>query len=534
MRILLIAGIALGLAGPSLGADIASSALNARMTGAALEWAQHNGRLRQSMQAFPKGGDLHNHLSGAIYAESWLNWAAEDGLCVDMAGPAIKSRETNIQPSSAKIGAKIDVISDEKSCEASGWITAEAARANAGYRSQLIDSISNRNYVPTLDWSGHDDFFATFFRMTSASHRFGDKLAEVSERAGQQNTLYLELMETIVLGELFPLVGGLELTGDVGEDYQILMASPFAAKIPEFVKFIRSQIQSAQAKKTKLLGCDIDPSAVGCDVEIRFIHQVIREFDPALVYAQIILGWAVMDQVDEVVGLNLVAPEDGFIALRDYSYHMRMIDHLYKTLGERNITLHAGELAMGLVRPRQLRSHIREAIEIGHAKRIGHGVDIAYETGGEELAKKMAAENIMVEINLTSNDVILGISGQDHPIVMYRDLEVPYALSTDDEGVSRIDLTHEYMRFKTSYDVPYLELKHISRNSLTYSFLPGQSLWDSKACAASVAAEGEPNKDCKPILAISKKAQLQWELELRFRIYEKELRIPVRKVTSFK
>ena len=30
----------------------------------------------------PKGGDLHNHLSGAIYAESYLRWAADDGLCV--------------------------------------------------------------------------------------------------------------------------------------------------------------------------------------------------------------------------------------------------------------------------------------------------------------------------------------------------------------------------------------------------------------------------------------------------------------------
>ena len=31
----------------------------------------------------PKGGDLHNHLSGGIYAESWIDFAAEDGLCVD-------------------------------------------------------------------------------------------------------------------------------------------------------------------------------------------------------------------------------------------------------------------------------------------------------------------------------------------------------------------------------------------------------------------------------------------------------------------
>src|SRR5579863_121497 len=35
------------------------------------------------LREMPKGGDLHNHLAGAIYAESWIRFASEDGLCVD-------------------------------------------------------------------------------------------------------------------------------------------------------------------------------------------------------------------------------------------------------------------------------------------------------------------------------------------------------------------------------------------------------------------------------------------------------------------
>src|SRR6202161_1432479 len=31
----------------------------------------------------PKGGDLHNHLDGAIYAEDLVDFAADGGLCVD-------------------------------------------------------------------------------------------------------------------------------------------------------------------------------------------------------------------------------------------------------------------------------------------------------------------------------------------------------------------------------------------------------------------------------------------------------------------
>src|ERR1043165_9580323 len=31
----------------------------------------------------PKVGDLHNHLSGSVYAESYVQWAAAKDLCVN-------------------------------------------------------------------------------------------------------------------------------------------------------------------------------------------------------------------------------------------------------------------------------------------------------------------------------------------------------------------------------------------------------------------------------------------------------------------
>jgi hypothetical protein len=39
--------------------------------------------LRVFLQRFPKGGDIHTHLSGAVYAERYLDWAMADGYCVD-------------------------------------------------------------------------------------------------------------------------------------------------------------------------------------------------------------------------------------------------------------------------------------------------------------------------------------------------------------------------------------------------------------------------------------------------------------------
>src|ERR1700735_704230 len=44
--------------------------------------------LRAFLDQFPKGADLHVHLSGAVYAETFIRDAAEDGICVDAAALA--------------------------------------------------------------------------------------------------------------------------------------------------------------------------------------------------------------------------------------------------------------------------------------------------------------------------------------------------------------------------------------------------------------------------------------------------------------
>jgi adenosine deaminase len=458
--------------------------------------------LRHLMRNLPKGGDLHNHLDGAIYAETWLDWAADDGLCVDLKGPAIRQKEGD-------------------SCATSGWITAQEARGNSDYRHDIIDALSVRSFTPGPGWSGRDQFFSAFSLIEVDPKRFGDELAEVARAAAGDNTLYLELMETFSLPELMPLVSNVKVSGDLAADYRTLMSGPFGAAIPQLVASARRQIQAAQKRKDELLKCGTPDADPGCSVEIRFIHQVLRENEPAAVFAQLIFGWALMADEPLMVGANLVGPEDGRIALRDYTLQMRMIDYLYDTLGARNIALHAGELTLGMAPPNELNSHIREAIEIGHAKRIGHGVSVEYEDDMDGLLKLMADKKILVEINLTSNETILGVSGQDHPVVLYRDWDVPVALSTDDAGVSRIDLTNEYLRFVRDYNVSYPELRDVDRNSLTYSFLPGDSLWDNDSCVDDISRAVGAHAGCQALLDKSEKARMQWKLEDRLRAFER-------------
>src|SRR4029077_15427973 len=105
------------------------------------------------------------------------------------------------------------------------------------------------------------------------------------------------------------------------------------------------------------------------------------------------------------------------------------------------------------------------------------GVSVMLEKDPIGLMKEMAARNVLVEINLTSNDQILGVSGDDPPLPVYMKYGVPVAISSDDEGVARSDMTHEYLRAVESYHLSYADLKRIARQSLEHSFLPGRSLW---------------------------------------------------------
>jgi adenosine deaminase len=59
------------------------------------------------LERMPKGADLHNHLDGAVYAETFIRAGGEDRLCVD---PVAKSF-TKSQP--IKSGAEPEPV-----CEA--------------------------------------------------------------------------------------------------------------------------------------------------------------------------------------------------------------------------------------------------------------------------------------------------------------------------------------------------------------------------------------------------------------------------------
>ncbi len=494
--------------GGALGVAQTVSSAEARTT-RAFEDARKQGplALRAFLYRMPKGADLHVHLSGAVYAETFIREAGDDDFCVNAAQ------------------LKIDSEHHAPNCPA-GESAAKDVPSNQHLYDALIDAFSMRTFVPVTGESGHDHFFDTFDRFGDDKRFTGEWIDEVVSRAAAQNEQYMELMQTPGFRPAAALGYKFGWNGDPAQLREKLLAEPtFRANIESD----RAELAGALKKRDDLEHCGQADAAPGCKVTVRFLYQVLRGFPPEQVFAQTLLGFEVASADSDVVGINFVMPEDGYISMRDYALQMRMLDYLHGQYPKVHITLHAGELGEGMVSPEGLRFHIRMAVEQGHAERIGHGVDVMFEDHPWELMKEMADRHVMVEVNLTSNDVILSVKGTDHPFMLYRRAGVPVALSTDDEGVSRIDLTHEYVRAADTYPLSYHDLKRMVRTGIEHSFLPGASLWERvtpeklesvvAACRGQLGSESATGA-CATLVHGSGKAQQEWELERRFHAFE--------------
>lgn len=450
------------------------------------------------MTAFPKGGELHNHLSGAIFGETLLNWAAEDGLCVDMTALAIRP-----------------------ACGAGDFKLARDVIADEALRSLVVDSLSTR-HPGFRNRSGHDQFFSSFGRMGMKSGRDGDALAVVMDGLARQNTFYLELMVTPQFFASRSLGARVGWKGDPAATRDALTEAGLETLVPTVV----ANTDLMQARAREVLKCATPTARPGCQVTVRFLFQAIRQGKPEETMAQLQLGVATVAADPRWVGLQLVAPEDSQDAVTHYDTHMQIVDLLTDHGRKTPVALHAGELTLDVAPPEALSYHVAAAVRVAGARRIGHGVDLPQETGAEALAAEMAAKGILVEVNPISNREILGLEPGDHPYAWLRKRGVPVAISTDDAGILRSDLSGDYaLAVKTG--ATYADLKIAARNGIAFSFLPGEGLWadpnvyrkPAKACAGQIG-KPEATGSCAGLIARSDKAREQWRHERLLREFE--------------
>lgn len=462
--------------------------------------------LRQVLQAMPKGGDLHNHLSGSIYAESYLRYAAEEGLCVDSSKLVITQCLTPAQMAANPSAAATIVPA-----------TALLAPYSSLYGT-MLDALSMRQFRATLE-SGHDHFFNTFGKFSAVSKtHVPEMLTEDVWRLASENVDYVETIWAPDFGRARELLKFVRPDESLADMRAAMMQS---GQVPPIVAASRAAIDNAEARMRADLHCGTPAAQPGCDSTVRYLYELHRGVPIQQFFAELVTGYELATADPRVVGLNPVMPEDSYISMHDFDEQMEMFAFFHQLYPKIHLTTHAGELVPGIVQPEGLRRHIRDSVMVAGAERIGHGVDVTYEDDAPGLMKTMATRGVAVEVCLTSNDVILGVSGKAHPLRLYLAAGVPVALATDDPGVSRDDMTNQYMRAVQDQGLDYPTLKRLARNSLEYSFAEGESLWSNHDYSKIASVCGDASSStCKTFLASNTKARIEWRLEQRLREFE--------------
>jgi adenosine deaminase len=465
-------------------------------------YLQHIKSNPEALYAFfktmPKGGELHYHLAGGPYPEVMLSLAAQKDYCLN-------------QPS-------MTVSEASKTCTGEQTNT---IRSLSPLYNQIIRSWSLKDFSPGAE-SAHDHFFNSFMKyMYIVMNHRPQLIANVVERAANQNEHYLEIMDIADNAQSAGFGSLIKDSKTYAQNKEMLLLDKAFQKN---INYTIEETERMYALAREELGCKKNPKAKKCQVKIKFLYYVLREQPVDNFFAQALNAFeAVNRSQGALVGVNLVQPEDGVISLRDYEQQMRIYNYLHSQYPKVHIALHAGEITPELVPAHELSYHIHDALFIGKAQRIGHGTDITHEANTKTTLAYMASHQIPVEINLISNALILNVSGLKSPLNYYLKHQVPVVLSTDDEGILRTDLTQQYVTAASEHHLDYATIKHINRNALTYAFIPGKSIWADAAKAQPVTACSDLNaKSCIEFINQNEKAQIQWRLEKDLWAFEKK------------
>src|SRR6478752_3790529 len=145
------------------------------ITAATFEAARENRTaLRAFLHRMPKGGDLHTHLAGAVYAERFIAWAAQQELCVDPQ----------------------EVVVAKTQCDRAGAVPVSDAMRDQKLYNRLVDAFSMRAFLPTPAVpTGHDEFFAVFDKFGAVSgSRLVDMTVDQLKLYDSENVQYVEFM----------------------------------------------------------------------------------------------------------------------------------------------------------------------------------------------------------------------------------------------------------------------------------------------------------------------------------------------------
>jgi len=250
--------------------------------------------LRAFLHRMPKGGDLHTHLGGAVYAERFIAWAAQQGLCIDLR----------------------NVVLAKPQCDGAGVVPVADAMRDQTLYNHLVDALSMRAFLPTPAVpTGHDAFFAAFdkFGTVSGSH-FVDMTLDQLRLYDSQNVQYAEFMvSSSCPNDRDRFV---KVVSEAADDPSKLAALE-ASELAGCVAARRNDLIAAIGKIRTALACEARNAQPGCGVTFRYILQINRNNSPDEVFVQTAIAAALIRADPRIVALNFVGPEDSLVARRD-------------------------------------------------------------------------------------------------------------------------------------------------------------------------------------------------------------------------
>ncbi len=384
-------------------------------------------QLLRFLHSMPKGGDLHNHLSGSGHPE----WYFDAALAAEERGYRYY---TKIQiddctfdggaPAGAPYLLYFHTLDERR------WKDLPAClRGEYKPLADLDDKERvawQQSLVLDKPHEGRDEFFEEHWPRLGALRDNPWLVAEILfknvEAFGAEGVAYLE---TQVPFSGFTMPDGEPISPD------------------DVLAIYRERLSRTDAKAT--------------GVTVRMQFSVLR-FHPE---AERLLEstYRLAARHDDVVAVNLVGREDN-----DKGYPLRFLPtfrELRKQLGGVRLSIHAGEVD-------EPNSHVRDTLLLG-AERIGHGFNLISDPDTMLL---MQHGNVMIEINLISN-LLLGYVDDysRHPFPEYLRTGIPVALSTDDRGMWDSTMSDEFFVAVTEFDLSWEEIKQLSRNSLRYAFV---------------------------------------------------------------
>ena len=388
--------------------------------------------LYRTLYYMPKGGDLHNHLSGAVFAEWWYELALaqqERGYeyytkvrisnCRDFGGNAFTAPYFLLfRNISALEHAQLDA------CEKGEY----KRLADLDDREKAAWMNSIRLDKP---WEGRDEFFQTHWQRLNALTRNpwlqAETLVKNLQAYAAEGVAYVEYQ-----------IGASSYEGPDGETIDATQAFDILR-------------ETLARKDVRDLG-----------VTVRFQLAILRFLPNAEDQLRRVYK-LVHENPDLLVAVNMVGREDN-----DKGYPARFLPTLRELRQQYSgvrLSIHAGEVD-------EPNEHVRDTLLLG-ADRIGHGINLISD---EDTLLLMRHGPYLVEINLISNLLLEYVTDySEHPFPEYLRTGIPVALSSDDRGMWESTMTDEFYVAATEFRLSWDEIKTLGRNSLEHAFVSQES-----------------------------------------------------------